>query len=179
LGLRSACGHGVDLEVDIAKVDTRVLSLAAAQSQDVRARLEREGVQIIDASARLSGPGTVSVHGENGQETIGADVILLATGARPRVLPTAQPDGERILTWTQVYGLTELPEQLIVVGSGVTGAEFAGAYHGLGVEVTLVSSRDRVLPGVAADAAVVNGQVRRAPRITMLVRAQAVAVDRR
>ena len=80
-------------------------------------------------------------------------MVLIATGARPRVLPDAQPDGERILTWTQVYALTELPEQLIVVGSGVTGAEFASAYDALGAEVVLVSSRDRVLPGEDADAA--------------------------
>ena len=56
------------------------------------------------------------------------------------------PDGERILTWRQLYDLPELPEELIVVGSGVTGAEFAGAYQALGSQVTLVSSRDRVLP---------------------------------
>ena len=59
----------------------------------------------------------------------------------------AEPDGERILTWEQVYDLTEPPTQLIVVGSGVTGAEFASAYMALGIEVVLVSSRDRVLPG--------------------------------
>ena len=79
--------------------------------------------------------------------------MLLATGAAPRTLETARPDGERILTWEQVYDLDEVPEQLIVVGSGVTGAEFASAYHALGVDVTLVSSRDRVLPGEDADAA--------------------------
>ena len=56
------------------------------------------------------------------------------------------PDGERILTWTQLYNLSEVPEELIVIGSGVTGAEFASAYNGLGSKVTLVSSRDRVLP---------------------------------
>ena len=70
-------------------------------------------------------------------------------------MPTAQPDGERILTWQQIYSLTELPEHLVVVGSGVTGAELAHAYVGLGAQVTLVSSRDRVLPGEDADAATV------------------------
>ena len=87
------------------------------------------------------------------EQTLGADAILLATGAAPRTLPTAQPDGERILTWEQVYDLTEVPTNLIVVGSGVTGAEFASAYLNLGIPVTLVSSRDRVLPGEDADAA--------------------------
>src|SRR5690606_8201201 len=87
-----------------------------------------------------------------GTERFEADAVLLATGASPRVLPTAQPDGERILTWEQVYALDELPSHLIVVGSGVTGAEFASAYLAIGVPVTLVSSRDRVLPGEDADA---------------------------
>ena len=79
-------------------------------------------------------------------ETVEADVVLLATGGTPRVLATAVPDGERILSWRDVYDLPELPEHLIVVGSGVTGAEFASGYSELGVPVTLVSSRDRVLP---------------------------------
>ena len=63
------------------------------------------------------------------------------------------PDGERILDWRQVYDLPELPEHLIVVGSGVTGAEFASAYLAMGVDVTLVSSRDRVMPHEDPDAA--------------------------
>ncbi len=63
-----------------------------------------------------------------------ADVVLIATGASPRILPDAVPDGERILTWRQVYSLTELPEHLIVIGSGVTGAEFASAYTEMGVD---------------------------------------------
>jgi dihydrolipoamide dehydrogenase len=73
------------------------------------------------------------------------------------VVPSAQPDGERILTWQQIYTLKELPERLVVVGSGVTGAELAQAYLGLGARVTLVSSRDRVLPGEDADARTETG----------------------
>ena len=84
---------------------------------------------------------------------ISADVALLSTGATPRVLPTAQPDGERILTWQQVYELPEIPDKLIVVGSGVTGAEFVSAFAELGVKVTMVASRDRILPHDDADAA--------------------------
>ena len=79
--------------------------------------------------------------------------MLVATGATRACCRPREPDGERILTWTQLYNLRELPERLIVVGSGVTGAEFAGAYNALGAEVVLVSSRDRVLPGEDADAA--------------------------
>src|SRR2546421_702885 len=70
-----------------------------------------------------------------GEREIEADVVLLATGATPRILPGALPDGERILTWRHVYDLDELPEHLVIVGSGVTGAEFASAYQCMGVPV--------------------------------------------
>ena len=105
-------------------------------------------------------------------------MILVATGAHPRELPDAKPDGERILTWTQVYGLTELPQRLIVVGSGVTGAEFASAYDALGCEVVLVSSRDRVLPSEDADAAQVLEDVFTRRGMTVLSRSRAQSVER-
>ncbi|MBD8868686.1 NAD(P)H-quinone dehydrogenase [Nocardioides donggukensis] len=142
------------VSVDLARVNARVLKLAEDQSADIARRLEREGVAVVRGRGRLAGPQRVVVDlPDGGEQTIDADAILLATGAAPRTLPTAQPDGERILTWEQVYGITEMPSRLIVVGSGVTGAEFASAYLALGIDVTLVSSRDRVLPGEDADAA--------------------------
>src|SRR5699024_7387077 len=88
-------------------------------------------------------------------EIVDADVVLIATGALPRELSDAPSDGRRILNWTQLYELDELPEHLIVVGSGVTGAEFASAYRALGSAVTLVSSREQLLPGADVDAATV------------------------
>ena len=106
---------------------------------------------MIASRGRLTGPHTVLA----GDREISAGVVLLATGGLPRQLPGAEPDGERILNWRQLYDLAELPSELIVVGSGVTGAEFASAYQALGSQVTLVSSRDRVLPQEDADAAMV------------------------
>ena len=108
---------------------------------------------------------------------LSADVILLATGAQPRVLPGAEPDGVRVLDWRQLYDLPSLPEHLIVVGSGVTGAEFAGAYLAMGCQVTLVSSRERVLPSEDPDAAEQLQQVftRRGMHI---LRGRAASVDR-
>ena len=176
-------------EVDLGRVNARVVELATAQSADIRTRLEHEGVRIVEGSGRLDGPQRVVVqHGaqggtqtstaDGGTQTFDADVILLATGATPRVLPEAAPDGERILTWTQLYGLTELPERLIVVGSGVTGAEFAGAYNALGAHVVLVSSRDRVLPGEDVDAAEVIEEVFRTRGMTVLGRSRAASARR-
>ena len=81
---------------------------------------------------------------------------MFSVGASPRELPTAKPDGERIFNWTQLYALEDIPEHMIVVGSGVTGAEFASAYDLLGAQVSLVSSREHVLPGEDQDAAAVR-----------------------
>ena len=165
--------------VDLGRVNRRVKSLALAQSYDISGRLEREGVRVLRGTGRLDGRERVvaSVAG-GGEEVLPADVILLATGAHPRVLPEAEPDGERILTWTQVYELEELPERLIVVGSGVTGAEFASAYNALGSDVTLVSSRERVLPGEDADAATVIEDVFKRRGMTVLGGSRALSVKR-
>lgn len=165
--------------VDLGRVNERVRELAAAQSADIRARLESVGVQVVAGHARLAGPRAVVVTPAEGNEhALDADAVLLATGATPRVLPGAVPDGERVLDWTQVYGLTALPERLVVVGSGVTGAEFAGAYGALGCDVVLVSSRDRVLPSEDADAADVIEEVFRSRGMTVLSRSRASSVRR-
>ncbi len=181
LGIRFADGDSpaAGLSVDLKAVNQRVLDLAAAQSDDIATRLVREGVTLVAGRGRLDGSERVIAQTADGEQTFPADVILIATGAHPRVLPDAEPDGERILTWTQVYGLTELPERLIVVGSGVTGAEFAGAYSGLGAEVVLVSSRDRVLPHEDADAAQVLEDVftRRGMEVLSQSRAESVTRD--
>ena len=117
-----ARGPGL-IQADAPRLYARVKSLAQAQSADVAGRLAAEGVEVITGHGQLAGPHAVAVGGRE----IGADVVLIATGGMPRVLPDAEPDGERILTWRQLYDLTEVPPELIVVGSGVTGAEFASA----------------------------------------------------
>lgn len=164
---------------DLPTVNARVKALARAQSDDIAQRMHLDGVTVLQGTGRLDGPQTVVVDtGGGGSERIAADVVLLATGATPRVLDTARPDGERILTWQQVYDLPSLPEQLVVVGSGVTGAELAHAYLGLGSEVTLVSSRERVLPGEDPDAADVIEGVFRRRGMTVLDRSRAQSVER-
>ena len=161
--------------VDLGLVNRRVMGLATAQSAGIRRSLEEAGVELLEGRGRLDGPGGIVAETPYGQQRIEAETILIATGARPRTLPEAMPDGQRILTWEQVYGLTELPERLIVVGSGVTGAEFASAFNALGSDVTLVSSRDRVLPGEDPDAARVLEEVFARDGVTVLGRSRAVA----
>ncbi len=181
LGVRIAADRPAPglVSVDLGVVNDRVKRLASAQSLDIAARLEHEGVRVIRGLGRLDGPSTVVVETFDGiTESLLADAILVSTGARPRVVEGAEPDGERILTWEQVYDLDELPSRLIVVGSGVTGAEFASAYNALGSDVVLVSSRDRVLPGEDADAAQVLEDVFGRRGMQVLGRSRAVSVRR-
>lgn len=170
--LRRAPRLGIDIDIDDAKISlpqihARVKALASAQSADIKAHLLSVGVHVVAGRGELidSAPGlarhrvraTHSDPGPDGPVTseYEADVVLIATGASPRILPSARPDGERILTWRQLYDLEALPDHLVVVGSGVTGAEFVSAYTELGVQVTVAASRDRVLPYEDADAAAV------------------------
>ncbi len=162
--------HGAEpaaVGLDLAAVNQRVKGLAVAQSADIHSRLAAEGVRIVSGQGRLTdemrglAAHRVQVLDAAGEvtEELEGDVVLIATGADPRVLPGAEPDHERILDWRDVYDLVEMPEHLVVIGSGVTGAEFASGYLEAGVPVTLVSSRDRVLPGEDSDAAEVLEEV--------------------
>ncbi|WP_218847360.1 NAD(P)H-quinone dehydrogenase [Psychromicrobium silvestre] len=166
------------MRADMKQVNDRLLGLAREQSADIKAGLEKLGVRIIIGEGRMLDGHTIEVTGEDGVETVTADSVLLAVGAHPRELPSAKPDGERILNWAQIYSLTELPRELIVIGSGVTGAEFASAYDGLGSRVTLISSRDQVLPGEDSDAAQVLEDVFARRGMTVLSRSRADSVER-
>jgi NAD(P)H dehydrogenase (quinone) len=179
-GPASLAGPASPVWIDAPRLYARVKALARAQSADVGTRLAAEGIEVVTGRGRLvrqTGDGAhhaIAV----GEREVRADAVLIATGGQPRVLPDAKPDGERILNWRQVYDLDELPEELIVVGSGVTGAEFASAYQALGSQVTLISSRARVLPQEDADAAVVIEDVFRRRGMTVLSRSRAASVQR-
>ncbi|MBH0777446.1 NAD(P)H-quinone dehydrogenase [Nocardia bovistercoris] len=189
--LRRAKDLGITLDpsqaaVELPEVNERVKALALAQSSDIRSKLLTAGVAVLSGRARLIEPAVglstthrIQVAHDDGElEVLEAEVVLIATGASPRVLPGAEPDGERILNWRQLYDLRELPETLVVVGSGVTGAEFVSAYTELGVRVKLVSSRDRVLPGEDADAALVLEDALAERGVELVKHARADAVER-
>ena len=172
-----------EVQVDLKTVNARIRDLARQQSDDIGARLVREHVRIVVGAGRFAERQPPRGHrieavDYSGRvvDTLDADVVLVATGGTPRVLDSARPDGERILNWRDVYELADFPEHLIVVGSGVTGAEFASGYSELGVPLTLVSSRDRVLPGEDPDAADVIEQVFTTRGGTLVKRARAAAV---
>jgi dihydrolipoamide dehydrogenase len=177
--------HFTDAEIELSQIHERVKSLASAQSHDIRTQLINSGVEVIAGRGELIDSATGLAHHrirvtehDGTQRLLDADVVLIATGASPRTLASAEPDGERILTWRQLYDLNALPEHLVVVGSGVTGAEFANAYTELGVKVTVVASRDRVLPHEDPDAARVLETVFAERGVTLVKNARAASVTR-
>jgi NAD(P)H dehydrogenase (quinone) len=188
--LRRAPQLGYDINIEDAKISLpqihdRVKTLAASQSADIAEQLCRNGVTLISGRGELIDPvpgmarHSVKVTEPDGTEQVlEAEVVLIATGGSPRVLPDARPDGERILTWRQLYDLADLPDHLVVVGSGVTGAEFVNAYTELGVTVTVVASRDQILPHEDSDAAAVLEGVFAARGVTLVKNARAESVIR-
>ncbi|MGI6879201.1 NAD(P)H-quinone dehydrogenase [Microbacterium sp. gxy059] len=179
---RGAAGKPLKPEVaiNLLAINKRILALAGQQSEDMRESLLEAGVRIISGHGRLEGDDAVVVStGPDGTDfdRIEADTFVLSVGASPRELPAATPDGDRILTWKQMYNMSAVPEHLVVVGSGVTGAEFASAYMNLGARVTLVSSRDQVLPGEDADAAAVLEKVFTRGGMTLLAKSRAESVE--
>ncbi|MFI9506539.1 NAD(P)H-quinone dehydrogenase [Nocardia sp. NPDC052566] len=187
--LRRARALGITLDpsqaqIQLPEVNARVKELALAQSSDIRSKLQAAGVTLLPGRGELLDPVFGLAHrvlaklADGTEQIVEAEVVLIATGASPRVLPGAEPDGERILNWRQLYDLEELPETLVVVGSGVTGAEFVSAYTEMGVRVKLVSSRDRVLPGEDQDAALVLEDAFAERGVELVKHARADAVER-
>lgn len=180
LGVRIPDVDQVDRSVvDFPAVAKRVLTLGANQSSDIESRVRAAGVNLVRGQGRISGSHEIAVDlADGGSETLPADYVLVATGSTARVLPFFEPDGERILTSPQVYNLPEVPERLIVVGSGATGAEFANAFVQFGSDVHLVSSRDLIMPTEDPDAAQVIEEVFERRGMTILRRSRAVSCER-
>jgi NAD(P)H dehydrogenase (quinone) len=139
-------GLAAEGHLDVDALRERVRSIEDRLHEATEVMLESQGVRLLHGTGRLHGPNEIVVDTADGIEEIGADFILLATGSRPRVPEWAPLDGERVLTTRQAYPPAEIPEHLCVIGSGVTGVEFTHMFSALGSRVTLVVSRQQVLP---------------------------------
>lgn len=145
-----------DAEVDVRALTDRVEGIKERLSSDMTSLLQSQGVTIIRGTARLIDNRTVHVDKADGSsEVIETDDILISTGSRPRVPAFARPDGDRVLTTRDCYPPRVFPESVTIVGSGVTGVEFAHMFASFGAKVTLVVSRQQVLPGKDPEVAAV------------------------
>ncbi len=132
--------------VDLVSVRARITDIVGRLERQGRELLESQRVNIVRGSGRLVDANTVVADTAEGELTFEADAILVSTGSRPRIPAFAVPDGDRILTTRDAYPPKELPEHLIVIGSGVTGVEFVHMFQSFGSTVTLIVSRQQVLP---------------------------------
>lgn len=141
MGLTDVVAH-----LDFDALRDRIGSIEDRLEQSVSSLLASQGVRVIRGTGRLVGPNEVVAETETGDERIAADAILLSTGSRPRIPEWAEPDGDRVLTTRDAYPPKDLPEHLVVIGSGVTGVEFVHMFSAFDCAVTLIVSRQQVLP---------------------------------
>ncbi|MBY0407425.1 MAG: dihydrolipoyl dehydrogenase [Rickettsiales bacterium] len=147
-----------DIKFDLAKVVQRSRGVAAQLSKGVAGLMKKNKVTVFDGSGKLAGKGTPSSSAAVGHlkvavekdgkpvAELAAKHVILATGARARVLPGLEPDGKLVWTYKEAMVPTEMPKSLLVVGSGAIGIEFASFYRSMGAEVTVVEVMDRILP---------------------------------
>ncbi len=147
--INQAAGMGitdVSAHLDFDSLRRRITAIQDKLRSSVCTLLDSQGVQMLEGTGRLKGPHEIVVETADGLVELEADVILLSTGSRPRIPEWAPVDGNRVLTTRDAYPPAELPEHLVVVGSGVTGVEFVHMFSAFGCQVTLIVSRQQVLP---------------------------------
>lgn len=170
----------VQVELDFDALRDRIKGIEEHLEESVSSLLESQGVKLVEGTGRLTGPNSVTVDCADGSTLdIEADVIVLSTGSRPRVPDWAPIDGERVLTTRHAYPPPELPKHLIVIGSGVTGVEFVHMFSSFGSDVTLVVSRNQVLPGKDPEVAKVLEQsfLDRGVKLVMGAKAESIESD--
>jgi dihydrolipoamide dehydrogenase len=153
-----ATGLGLQVgrpQVDLVALRARIEHITERLESQQRNLLESQGVRLVRGTGRLLDAHTVAARTDDGELTLDADAVMISTGSHPRVPDWAQPDRDRILTTRDAYPPAELPEHLVVIGSGVTGVEFVHMFSSFGSEVTLIVSRQQVLPGKDPEAAAV------------------------
>ncbi|MDP8976151.1 MAG: FAD-dependent oxidoreductase [Actinomycetota bacterium] len=164
--------------VDLEALRQRMADIENHLATSFTGLLGSQGVRVIQGTARLKGPHEVVAETAGGVEELAADAVLLCTGSRPRVPEWAQPDGQRVLTTRQAYPPPELPEHLVVVGSGVTGVEFVHMFRSFGAKVTLIVSRQQVLPQKDPEVAAALEEDFLRSGVALLKGAKAIGVDR-
>ena len=168
----------LEAKLDFEALRERIRTIEAGLCRNVTELLVSQGVRVLRGTASMKGPHEVAAETDDGVIALEADAVLLSTGSRPRIPEWCEPDGERILVTRDAYPPTELPRHLVVIGSGVTGVEFVHMFRSFGSDVTLIVSRQQVLPGKDAEvaAALEDDFLRRG--VKLYKGARAVGIDR-
>ena len=135
-----------EIEADLEAVVKRSRGVAKQLNQGVTHLMKKNKITVHMGTGTLTGPTSLTVKGEKGEEKLTAKHVIVATGARARDLPFAKADGERVWTYRHAMTPKEMPKKLLVIGSGAIGIEFASFYNDMGVDVTVVEMLDRIVP---------------------------------
>ncbi len=147
--IKHAADYGVEVgssTINIRKIVERSREISAKLAGGVKLLLKKNKVTVIDGIASLSADKVINIDSSLGKSAIKAENIIIATGARPRILKGFEPDGKQIWTSKEAMVPSELPKSMIIVGSGAIGIEFASFYNSLGVDVTVIEAHSRILP---------------------------------
>lgn len=147
--IRNAKGFGIDVgqaKPNLEAIVKRSRDVAAQLQRGVSGLMKKHRVQVFNGHGRLNGPQRLSVTGEQGEQQLRAAHIILATGARARVLPGMEPDGQHFWTYREALVPKSIPKRLVIIGGGAIGIEFASFYHALGAHVSVVEMAERILP---------------------------------
>jgi NAD(P)H dehydrogenase (quinone) len=166
-------------QIDVESLTTRVHDIQRDLNEDITQLLRSQDVRMINGVGRFTGPHSAEVTGPDGTEAIEFDSALVSTGSRPRIPDWCTPDGDRILTTRDCYPPKVFPDSITVIGSGVTGVEFVHMFSSFGAQVTLVVSRQHVLPGKDPEVAGVleDDFVQRGVKLLKGARAEAIERD--
>jgi NAD(P) transhydrogenase len=137
--------YRVKEKITMADLAFRVQAVIKTEVDVTEAQLSRNGVDVVHGIARFDDPHHVHVEGPHADSTIEADRIIIGVGTKPASSPKVPINGRTIINSDQVLNLPELPRTLIVVGGGVIGVEYTCMFAVLGVRVTLIEKRDRLL----------------------------------
>ncbi len=135
-----------EIEADLGAVVKRSRGVAKQLNQGVTHLMKKNKIAVHMGEGTLTGPTSLTVKGEKGEEKLTAKHIIVATGARARDLPFAKADGKRVWTYRHAMTPKEMPKKLLVIGSGAIGIEFASFYNDMGCDVTVVEMLDRIVP---------------------------------
>ncbi|MGY6410643.1 MAG: dihydrolipoyl dehydrogenase [Alkalilacustris sp.] len=169
-----ADGIGYDLEA----VVKRSRGVAKQLTSGVGHLLKKAKVTVVMGEARLAGKGKVAVKTDKGEDTLEAPAIVLATGARARELPGLEADGDRVWTYRHALQPKRMPKDLLVIGSGAIGIEFASFFNTLGSNTTVVEVMDRILPVEDAEISAFATKQFKKQGMTILTKAMVKKLDR-
>ena len=137
--------YRVKEKITMADLAFRVQAVIKTEVDVTEAQLSRNGIDVVHGMAHFVDPHQIRVEGPQTETTLEADRIIIAVGTKPAVSPKVPLNGKTIINSDQILGLDPLPHSLIVVGGGVIGVEYACMFAVLGVRVTLIEKRDRLL----------------------------------